>query len=118
VLFIDARKLGTMVDRTHRELLSNDTERIAGTYHAWRGESGGSTYEDKPGFCSSATKEEIAEHRFVLTPGRYVGLEDTEDDGEPIQQKIQRLNTELLEAFSDSDRLQNAVRAAMGRIDG
>jgi len=118
VLFIDARKLGVMVDRTHRELFDEDMVRIAGTYHAWRGEPDARAYEDIPGFCASATVRQIAEHRFVLTPGRYVGSEAAEDDGEPIGEKITRLKSELFAAFEESDRLQERVREALERIDG
>ncbi|NNN15450.1 MAG: SAM-dependent DNA methyltransferase [Acidimicrobiaceae bacterium] len=113
VLFIDARKLGTMVDRTHRELFDEDTAKIAGAYHAWRGEPDAGAHEDIPGFCASATLEQIAERRCVLTPGRYVGTEDAEDDGEPIQEKIQRLKDELFAALEESDRLQTRVRSAL-----
>ncbi|MHB1526642.1 MAG: class I SAM-dependent DNA methyltransferase [Candidatus Dormibacteria bacterium] len=117
VLFIDARKLGVMVDRTHRELTDEQIAYIADTYHAWRGEPDAGDYEDLPGFCASATVAQIAESRFVLTPGRYVGSEAEEDDGEPIQEKIARLRTELFDAFEESDRLQAKVRAALERID-
>jgi type I restriction enzyme M protein len=117
VLFIDARKLGVMVDRTHRELAGEDVARIAATYHAWRGEPDAGTYEVVPGFCASATVVQIAEHRFVLTPGRYVGSEETEDDGEPIAEKIARLTEELFEAFEKSELLQARVRKALGRLD-
>ncbi|MHB1615252.1 MAG: class I SAM-dependent DNA methyltransferase [Actinomycetes bacterium] len=118
VLFIDARKLGTMVDRTHRELTDTDIARIATTYHTWRGEPDAGAYEDVPGFCASAKVEQIAEHRFVLTPGRYVGSEAAEEDDEPIGDKIARLKRELYEAFEESDRLQERVREALERIDG
>ena len=74
-LFIDARKMGMLVDRTHRELNDEDIARIAGTYHAWRGDKGAAKYEDIAGFCRRATRDEIAAHDFVLTPGRYVGAE-------------------------------------------
>ena len=117
VLFIDARKLGTMIDRTHRELFDEDTAKIADKYHAWRGEPGAQTYEDVSGFCASVTSEQIAEHRFVLTPGRYVGTEKTEDDGEPTAEKIARLKCELFAAFEESDRLQARVREALSRLN-
>lgn len=117
ILFIDARNLGAMVDRTHRELTDEDTARIAHTYHSWRGEPDAEPYEDVPGFCASATVEKIAEHRFVLTPGRYVGSEETEGDDEPIGEKIIRLTSELYDAFDESDRLQTRVRIALGRLD-
>jgi len=116
VLFIDARKLGAMVDRTHRELTDEDIGRIASTYHAWRGEPGEGEYQDVPGFCASATIEQIAKHNFVLTPGRYVGSEEAEDDGEPITEKIARLKRDLFEAFEESDRLQARVRESLGRV--
>ena len=117
VLFIDARKLGAMVDRTHRELTDEDVTRVASTYHAWRGEPDAGEYNDVPGFCASATLDQITAHRFVLTPGRYVGSEEAEDDGEPIAEKIARLKDELCEAFEESDRLQARVREALERID-
>jgi type I restriction enzyme M protein len=117
VLFIDARKLGHLVDRTHRELTDDEIARIAGTYHAWRGEPGAGSYEDVAGFCATATVEKIGEHRYVLTPGRYVGAEDVEDNGEPIEEKLARLKTELFDAFTESDRLQERVRAALDQLD-
>jgi len=117
VLFIDARKLGHLVDRTHRELADEEIARIAGTYHAWRGEPGQGEYRDVPGFCATAKIEKIAEHNFVLTPGRYVESEEAEDDGEPIAEKIARLKRELFEAFEESDRLQERVKRAMERLD-
>jgi type I restriction enzyme M protein len=117
VLFIDARKLGHLVDRTHRELTEEEIARIADTYHAWRGEPDAGSYEDVAGFCASANTEQIAEHRFVLTPGRYVGAEDLEDDGEPIEEKLTRLKAELFAAFEESDRLQVRVRAALEQLD-
>lgn len=91
VLFIDARKMGTLVDRTRRELSDEEVQRIADTYHAWRGEKESGEYADIPGFCKSATLEEVRKHGHVLTPGRYVGAEDAEDDGEPFEDKMKRL---------------------------
>jgi type I restriction enzyme M protein len=116
-LFIDARGLGSLVDRTHRDLVDDDIARIAGVYHAWRGEAGAGEYTDVPGFCASAPMEGIAEHGFVLTPGRYVGTEEAEEDDEPAETKIARLTNDLYRAFYESDRLQARVRAAMERID-
>ncbi len=110
-LFIDARKLGTMIDRVHRELSEEDMAKIAGTYHAWRGDKGAETYEDVAGFCSSATQEQIAEHGHVLTPGRYVGAEEVEDDGEPFEEKMTRLTGELDEQFAESAKLESAIRS-------
>src|SRR5205807_9456310 len=84
VLFIDARKMGRMVDRTHRELTDEDVAGIAGTYHAWRGEKDAGTYADIAGFSKSATLPEVRAHGHVLTPGRYVGAEVLPDDSEPF----------------------------------
>ncbi len=108
-LFIDARKLGTMIDRVHRELTDTDIERIADTYHRWRGDGIGN-YEDVPGFCKSATTKEIEVHHFVLTPGRYVGAEDIEDDDEPFEEKMTRLVAKLDEQFKEGAKLEKAIR--------
>jgi type I restriction enzyme M protein len=108
-LFIDARKLGTLVDRVHRELSDDDVAKIADTYHRWRGDGEG-TYEDVAGFCKSAKNEEIAAHQFVLTPGRYVGAEEVEDDGEPFDAKMKRLVGTLEEQFAEGARLEQEIR--------
>ena len=110
-LIIDARQMGAMVDRTHRELTDNDIARIARTYHAWRGEEGAGDYDDIPGFCKSARTEQIAEHGYVLTPGRYVGAADAENDGEPFDEKMKRLTAELRQQFAESARLEEKVEA-------
>jgi type I restriction enzyme M protein len=123
-LFIDARKLGTLIDRVHRELLEADLHKISGTYHAWRGDllpsPPGRTagdegvppkYQDVPGFCKSATTGEIAAHGYVLTPGRYVGAEEIADDGEPFEEKMPRLVAELQAQFAESARLEEAIKA-------
>ncbi|WBL35398.1 class I SAM-dependent DNA methyltransferase [Tepidiforma flava] len=109
VLFIDARKLGRMVDRTHRELTDEDIARIANTYHAWRGEQEAGAYEDVPGFCKSATLDEIRAHGYVLTPGRYVGAEARDDDGEPFAEKMQRLVAQLREQQAEAAKLDAAI---------
>ena len=109
VLFIDARKLGRMVDRTHRELTDQDLARIADTYHAWRGEEAAGGYADVPGFCKSAALEEVRRHGHVLTPGRYVGMEAPEDDGEPFEQKMRRLVGELEVQRAEGARLDAAI---------
>ena len=112
-LFIDARKMGQMVDRVHRELTEEEILKIAGIYHAWRGDREARSqdaYEDVPGLCKSATTVEIAAHGFVLTPGRYVGAEAVEDDGEPFEEKMQRLTAELDEQFAESARLEKEIR--------
>jgi type I restriction enzyme M protein len=117
VLFIDARKLGAMVDRTHKELTNDDIARIASTYHAWRGELDAGAYEDVPGFCASAKGAQIEAHRHVLTPGRYVGNEAVVEDDEPVAEKVTRLTKELFDSFEESDRLQAKVREVIGRLD-
>src|SRR5206468_1440634 len=88
VLLIDARKLGTMVDRRHRDLTDADIRKISDTYHAWRGELKGTKYQDTPGFCKSVSLEEIRKHGWMLTPGRYVGAEQQEDDTEAFEEKM------------------------------
>ena len=108
VLFIDARQMGTMIDRTHRELTEEDIRRIADTYHNWRGDGPGE-YEDVPGFCKSATLEEVREHGHVLTPGRYVGVPPQEEDDEPFEEKMARLVAELREQMEEGRRLEEAI---------
>ena len=117
ILFIDARKLGTMVDRTHRELTDEDIARIAGTYHAWRRRGDGSRtaptsgteYDDVAGFCMSASLEEVRKHGHVLTPGRYVGVEAVEDDGEPFEDKMARLTSVWREQSDEARRLDEEI---------
>jgi type I restriction enzyme M protein len=109
-LFIDARKLGTLIDRVHRELTDADLARITSTYHAWRGDQGAGKYEDVAGFCKSATAAEIAAHGHVLTPGRYVGAEEIEDDGEPFEEKMPRLVAELQTQFVEAAKLEQAIK--------
>lgn len=113
VLFIDARKLGHMVDRKVRELSEEDIQKIASTYQNWWK---GNEYEDVKGFCKEATIEEIEEQDFVLTPGRYVGIEEQEDDGEPYEEKMQRLTSELSGLFEKSIELQDEIRKKLGAI--
>ncbi|PWD52455.1 restriction endonuclease subunit M [Serinibacter arcticus] len=118
VLFIDARNLGHMVDRAERTFSDEDIARIAGTFHAWRGteSAGEQAYEDVPGFAKSATLAEIKEAGYALTPGRYVGSAPEEDDGEPIEEKIARLQAELFAAFDESARLEKVVREQLERV--
>ena len=99
------------------ESLVTATWRIAGTYHAWRGEHGAGDYADVPGFCASVTTDHIAEHGHVLTPGRYVGAGEADTDDEPFDKKIERLTQELFDAFDESDRLQTRVRRALEHLD-
>lgn len=120
-LFIDARKMGAMIDRTHRELTNEDIEKIADTYHAWRGDNKTGKYKDVPGFCKSVKTEEIKKHDFILTPGRYVGAEITEDnDDEPFEEKMERLTGELMEQFEESAELEVEIKknlASLGFLD-
>ena len=129
-LFIDARKLGHMLDRTRRDLSAVDIARIADTYHAWRGHvrhSGegrnpegkgavGGDYADVPGFCKSATLEDIRKHGHVLTPGRYVGAEPQEDDGEPFEEKMARLAAQWREQQAEARRLDAEIEANLERL--
>ncbi len=108
VLFIDARKMGSMTSRVHRELTTDDISRIVSTYHAW--DARDASYEDVPGFCASASLDDIAKHGHVLTPGRYVGAEAIEDDGEPFDDKMKRLTAELSTHFAESARLEQEIR--------
>jgi len=109
VLFIDARKMGRMVDRTHRELTDEEIQQIARTYHAWRGEPDVGEYEDTPGFCKSATLDEIRKHGYVLTPGRYVGSEVQDEDDEPFDEKMARLVAQLREQQVEARRLEKMI---------
>jgi len=111
VLFLDARKMGRMIDRVQRDLTPEDIAKIAGTYHAWRGDKGACKYEDIAGFCKNASIEEVRGHGHVLTPGRYVGAEEAEDDGEPFEQKMKRLTATLEEQFAESAKLEKAICA-------
>ncbi|MDB6016525.1 MAG: methylase [Pedosphaera sp.] len=117
-LFIDARKMGTLVDRIHRELSADDIFRIADKYASWRGRvvMDARDYGDEPGFCKSVKLEEIRAHDYVLTPGRYVGAEEIEDDGEPFEQKIKRLTATLEEQFAESAKLEKAICANLRAI--
>lgn len=114
ILFIDARKLGSMVSRTQKELTADDISRIVGTYHAWRGEGG--DYADLPGFSKSATIGEIRQQGHVLTPGRYVGAEDSEDDDEGFDEKMSLLVRELSEQRAELARLDVAVSGSLTEL--
>ena len=115
-LFIDARKIGFMADRVHKEFSDDDIAKIANAYHAWRGEKAAGKYEDVAGFCKSATLEEIRAHDHVLTPGRFVGAEELEEDDEPFEEKMTRLTCELSRQFESSARLQTAIADALGSM--
>ncbi len=108
-LFIDARKMGSMVDRVHRELTDEDIAKIAGTYHAWRGDKNAGEYVDVPGFCKAAEIDDIRKHGHVLTPGRYVGAEAVEDDAEPFEEKMVRLTATLRQQTGEAAKLDAAI---------
>lgn len=111
-LFIDARKLGTMVTRKLRELTDEDIQRIADTYNAFVD----GTIEDEKGFCAVVTTQDIAKQDYILTPGRYVGIEEQEDDGEPFEEKMSRLTSELSELFAKSHELEAEIKERLGAI--
>lgn len=114
ILFIDARNMGQMVDRRLRELTEEDIQKIAGTYRNWRKPDG--KYEDIKGFCKSATLEDVRQNDYVLTPGRYVGISDVEDDGIPFEEKMATLTSELKELFEKSHRLEEEIKKNLGEI--
>ena len=116
VLFIDARRLGVLVDRTRREFSDADIQRIAETYHAWRGEPNAGQYRDISGFCKSASLEAIREHGHILTPGRFVGTEDVADDGESFEEKMGYLTTTLGEQLAESAALEITMREKLRLI--
>ena len=134
-LFIDARKTGVLVDRIHRELAVEEVSKIADTYHAWRSpvaavydrptsdakKTGAhraplEKYEDTPGFCKSVALEEIRKHDYVLTPGRYVGAAELQDDGEPFEQKMKRLTATLEEQFAESAKLEKVIKSKLQKL--
>jgi type I restriction enzyme M protein len=115
-LFIDARKLGSMTDRTHRELTDIDIAKVAGTYHAWRGDPDAAEYADVPGFCKAAKLDEIRGHGHVLTPGRYVGAEAAEEDAEPFDDKMRRLVATLREQQAEAARLDELINANLREL--
>jgi type I restriction enzyme M protein len=117
VLFIDARNMGVLVNRTERILTDEEIARVGATYHVWRGSDRSREYKDERGFCYSASIEEIKEHDFVLTPGRYVGTPEAEDDGEPIAEKIERLTKQLCTQFEESTHLEQEIRRQLGSLD-
>jgi type I restriction enzyme M protein len=113
LLFIDARKLGFMRDRVLRDFTNEDVAKIADTFNAWQK---GENYEDIAGFCKSASLDEIEKHDFVLTPGRYVGAAEQEDDGEPFAEKMARLTGQLREQFAESARLEAEIKRNLGGL--
>ncbi len=111
-LFIDARKMGHMVDRKHRDFTDEDVQKLADNFEAFQN----GTLEDVPGFCKVATLEDIAKQDYILIPGRYVGIEEKEDDGEPFEEKMARLTSELSDMFAKSHELENEIRKKLGAI--
>lgn len=116
ILFIDARKLGHMVDRTRKEFSDADIEKITRAYHAWRGESDAGAYEDVPGFCKSARLDEIREHNYVLTPGRYVGAADVDEDVSGFEEQFTKFQRQLDDQFAEADRLGASIQSLLKRV--
>jgi len=115
-LFIDARKIGSMISRTQKELDVDDIAAIAKTYHAWRGEEKDGVYEDQAGYCKSGTLENIRKHDYVLTPGRYVGAAPLEDDGIPFETKMTELSQKLYAQMEESEKLDEVIRKNLERL--
>lgn len=115
VLFIDARKMGVMVTRRNRDLTDEDVRKVSDTYHAWRGEKG-LKYKDVLGFCKSAKLEEIEKHNFVLTPGRYVGSEEVEEDKEVFEEKMKRLTAELAKQMHEGKNLEGEIKKNLEKL--
>jgi type I restriction enzyme M protein len=115
-LFIDARKLGSLVDRVHRELSDADIAKIAGTYHAWRGDKDAGDYADVPGFCKAANVEDIRKHDNVLTPGRYVGAAAIDEDDEPFEEQMKRLTAALRQQLEEGTRLDEVIAAHLKEL--
>lgn len=116
VLFIDARKMGALVDRTRRELSNEEVQKIADTYHAWRGENDVGEYADIPGFCKSASMDDVRKHGHVLTPGRYVGAAEQDDDGEPFEEKMVRLSTLWFDQRAAAAKLDAAIKTNLQEL--
>ncbi len=116
ILFIDARKLGFMIDRVRREFAEDDITKIAGAYHRWRSKAPDEAYEDIPGFCKSASLDEVRAHGYVLTPGRYVGAADVEDDGVPFAEKFAALREKLEGQFKEGREIEKRIERAMSGI--
>jgi len=114
MLFIDASELGYMEDRTHRAFADEDIAKIAGTYHEWRKKDG--KYKDIKGFCKSASLEEIAKHNFILTPGRYVGIKEEEDDGIPFEEKMKQLTAKLAEQMKQEKELDEEIKKQLANV--
>lgn len=111
-LFIDARKMGYMVDRKHRDFTDDDIKKLADTFESFQN----GTLKEVKGFCAVADLQEIKKQDYILTPGRYVGIEEQEDDGEPFEEKMKRLTSELSDMFTKSHDLENEIRKKLGAI--
>jgi type I restriction enzyme M protein len=116
VLFIDARKIGRLVDRTRREFVDADIEKIANAYHAWRGEPEAGAYEDVPGFCKAAKVDDIKGHNYVLTPGRYVGAAEADEDDTPFETRFAALREKLNEQFTGGLELTALIQSRLNRV--
>jgi len=114
ILFIDAGEVGHLIDRTHRVFTDEDIARIAGTYHEWRNKDG--KYEDVKGFCKSATLEDVEKHKFVLTPGRYVGVPDGVDDGVSFDEKMKKLTGELKGQLDEEQQLNAEMKKQLKKV--
>ena len=115
-LFIDARKMGSMVDRVHRELTDDNIAKIAGTYHAWRGDKDAGAYADVPGFCKAAKLDDIRKHGHVLTPGRYVGAEVAEEDDELFHDKMKRLTSQLALQLAEGRQVDSQIEQSLAEL--
>jgi len=113
ILFIDARNMGTLINRRTRELTDDDIRKIADTYHSWKKDDG--SYEDIPGFCKSATLDEVRELDYVLTPGRYVGLPEEEDDFD-FEERVKKLTVELKEQMEESTKLDERIKENLAKV--
>jgi len=116
VLFIDARKLGAMVDRRHKNLTYEDVRKISDVYHIWRGEFKDTEYRDILGFCKSASLEEVKAQGWILTPGRYVGAEEEDDDEEAFEEKMKHLSAELSDQMRQGQKLDEEIRRNMESV--
>jgi type I restriction enzyme M protein len=116
ILFIDARNLGSMVDRVRREFRSDDIEQIAGAYHRWRNQNHDEAYEDIPGFCKSALVEEVRDNGWVLTPGRYVGSTVDEVEDEPFEERLAALRSVLVSQFELGREIQDRIARTLGMV--
>jgi type I restriction enzyme M protein len=108
--------MGTLLDRVHRELSDAAVAKIAGTYHAWRGDKDAGKYADVPGFCKATKLDDIRKHGHVLTPGRYVGAEAAEEDAEPFEDKMRRLTATLERQQEDAAKLDSTIAANLKEL--